>query len=263
MRLGASVLELWRAREQVRSLSEREIRARYKQAVLGFAWAIITPVLLMIVFTLFFKRAANPKTGDIPYTLFAYIGLLPWSFFSSSVSRGGQSLIGNSNLLNKVYCPREVFPLSSVAEAAVDNAISVSVLGVLFGIHAFAPTATAVWVPLLLLVQLAFTVGVTLVVSVVIVYLRDLRLALPIILQVGLFATPVAYPIDVVPESLRQAYAAVNPLAPVIDGYRRTVLLGKAPDWDLFVPGALAALFVLVAGYWLFKRLETGIADVA
>jgi ABC-type polysaccharide/polyol phosphate export permease len=263
LQLGRSLVELFGSRELIRSLAEREFRARYKQAVLGIAWAVLTPLALMAVFTLFFSRVARVDTGGVPYPLFAYLGLLPWMFFSTSVNQGGQSLVQNIPLLNKVYFPREVFPLASVVVAGMDGLVALSALALLFVVNGTAPQVTSYWVPLLLLVQVAFTLGVTLVVAAIVVYLRDLRHALPIILQLGLFATPVAYGIDVVPASLQVLYSIINPLAPVIDGYRRCVLLGLPPNGDLLVPGAIAAVVWLVGGYMLFKRMETGFADVA
>jgi ABC-type polysaccharide/polyol phosphate export permease len=263
IRLLASLVEVWRRRELIRSLVERELRARYKQAILGFAWAVITPLLLMLVFTLVFPRVAKVSTSGAPYPLFAYLGLLPWAFFSTSVSSGGQSIITNMTLLNKVYCPREVFPIASVGVAAADSAVAVVVLCLLFVVTGFVPHPDALWIPALLAVQVAFTLGVTLLVSAVLVYLRDLRHALPIAMQLGLFATPVAYSIDVVPESVRRLYSVLNPLAPVIDGYRRTVLAGLPPSWELLGPAAAGSLMLLVGAYALFKRMETGLADVA
>ena len=263
LHVAAALLELWRARELVRTLAERDFRVRYKQAVLGVAWAVLTPLALMIVFTVFFQRVAKVDTGGAPYALFAYLGLLPWTFFSTSVSQGGQTLVLNNQLVGKVYCPREVFPLASVTVAGIDSAIAVLVLGVLFAVTGYAPRATSVWVPVLLLVQVAFTFGVTLITSAVLVFFRDLRHALPVVLQLGLFATPVAYGMNVVPESLQVVYSAVNPLAPVIDGYRRTILLGQAPNWELLVPGAVVAAALLAFGYVVFKRLEPGFADYA
>jgi ABC-2 type transport system permease protein/lipopolysaccharide transport system permease protein len=258
-----AVRAVWKARELVRTLAEREVRARYKQALLGLAWALITPLALMVVFTLFFNRVARVQTGGVPYPLFAYLGLLPWTFFSTSVSQGGQSLIQNIPLLNKVAFPREVFPMASVTVAGLDSAVALVALGGLFVVYTFTPQLTSVWVPLLLLVQVAFTLGVTLIVSAVVVYLRDLRHALPVLLQVALFATPVAYGIDFIPGSIRTLYVVLNPLAAVIDGYRRTVLLGLGPDWNLLAPAMVSAFVMLVLGYLLFKRMEAGFADVA
>jgi ABC-type polysaccharide/polyol phosphate export permease len=263
LRLGRSLVELIGARELVRSLAEREFRARYKQAALGVAWAVLTPLALMAVFTLFFSRVARVDTGGVPYPLFAYLGLLPWTFFSTSVNQGGQSLIQNIPLLTKVYFPREVFPLASVVVAGLDGLVALSALALLFVVTGTLPQPTSYWVPLLLLVQVAFTLGVTMVVSAVVVYLRDLRHALPIVLQLGLFATPVAYGIDVVPERLQVLYSIINPLAPVIDGYRRTVLQGLPPNGELLLAGSVASAVWLCGGYLLFKRMETGFADVA
>jgi ABC-type polysaccharide/polyol phosphate export permease len=263
VRFGAALRDVWRSRELVRTLGERQLRARYKQAALGFAWSILTPVILMIVFTVFFQRIANVDTGGTPYPLFAYLGILPWTFFSTSFSEGGLSLVQNMSILNKVACPREVFPFSSIAVAGVDTCVAILVLGVLFIIEAFVPRLTSLWVPLIATVQIGFTVGTTLIFSAFLVYLRDLRHILPIMLQLGLFATPVAYSMDAIPEQFRVAYSALNPLAPVIDGYRRTVLMGLPPNWELLLAGGIAALFWLLVGYAAFKRLETGFADVA
>lgn len=263
-RLGVrtAVRELWDARGLVGLLAEREYRVRYQQTVLGFAWALLTPVLLMVVFTVFLHRIAGLHSGPAPYPLFAYLGLVPWLFFSASLSQGGQSLVANAALLNKVYCPREVFPITTVLVAAVDGALSLCVLAVLFGAYRYAPHAEAYWIPVLLAVQVAFTLGVTLLVSAVTVYVRDVRHALPILLQVALFATPVAYGLDAVPRALRLPFVLVNPLASVIDGYRRTVLLGDQPDLLLLGSAAVSSVAVLLAGYAVFKRLETGMADV-
>ncbi|MGH9120047.1 MAG: ABC transporter permease [Acidimicrobiales bacterium] len=257
------VKELWHSRELVVVLTERELRARYKQTKVGFAWALITPFLLMVVFTLFFKRVADVQTDGVPYPLFSYIGLLPWTFFSGAIAKGAVSIVQNLTLLNKVYCPREVFPLASITLAGVDTGIAVSILGVLFVVYRYMPQPEAVWVPVLILVQLAFTVGVTLALSAIVVYLRDVRQVLPMFLQFGLFATPVGYGLDVIPTAWWPVYSFLNPLAPVIDGYRRTVLLGEPPRLDLLAIAALSGTIALIAGYLLFKRMETGFADVA
>jgi ABC-type polysaccharide/polyol phosphate export permease len=260
VRLGRSVRELWHARELVRTLAERDLRARYKATILGFLWAIIIPVILMLVFTFLFQRVAEVDTGGTPYPLFTYLGLLPWTFFSSSVTTGGVTLRANSGLLNKMYCPREVFPLASMAVAAVDTAISLSVLVLLFVVFGVLPKPAIAWVPLLIVIQVAFTAGLTLAISSLSVYFRDIRHALPILLQVGLFATPVAYGLDEIPHL--HIYAFLNPLGPAIDGYRSTILLGEAPDWGLLALAATAAVAWLIGGYSIFKRLETGFADV-
>jgi ABC-2 type transport system permease protein/lipopolysaccharide transport system permease protein len=259
----AMLRELWAGRELIAVLTERELRARYKQTKVGFAWALLTPFMLMVVFTLVFKRVADVETGGIPYPLFSYIALLPWTFFSGALSRGAVSITQNLTLLNKVYCPREVFPLASVAIAAVDTTIAVSILGILFVIYQFVPHIETLWVPVLMMVQLAFTIGVTLILSACVVYLRDIRQILPMILQFGLFATPIGYGLEVIPREFLPLYSALNPLGPVIDGYRRTVLMGEPPQLGLLAIAAFSAFFLLVFGYLLFKRMETNFADVA
>ncbi len=255
--------ELWGARELVRALAERDLRARYKQAVLGFAWAVLTPLALCAIFTLVFHRAVKIETGDVPYPLFAYVGLIVWQFFSNTMNQGAVSLANNLSLLNKVYCPREVFPLATMLVASVDMLIGIGVLGILFLATWTAPAATFLWVLPLVVVQLAFTYGVALVLAVAVVYLRDVRHLLPIITQMGVFATPVAYPLDRIPLQLQEIYCGINPLGAVIEGYRRALLYGQAPDLRLTLIAAASAAVYLVGGYLVFKKLETGIADVA
>jgi ABC-2 type transport system permease protein/lipopolysaccharide transport system permease protein len=263
LRLGRSLRELWAARELLWALTEREFQARYAQTLLGIGWALITPILLMGVFIVFVNRVINVNTHGAPYSLFVFLGLLPWTFFSSSVSRGGQILVLESSVLNKVRCPREVFPMSAIAVACYDFALSVLVLGALFIITGYDPHTTAIWAPLLFVVQIAFCTGFALGLSVIVVYVRDIAQAIPLLLQLGLFATPVAYDISAVPHRWQPLYAFINPLVGVIEGYRATILYGLEPPWRLVGPSTLSAFLVLVGGYLLFKRLESGIADVA
>jgi ABC-2 type transport system permease protein/lipopolysaccharide transport system permease protein len=263
LRLGRSLREFWAARELLWALTEREFQARYAQTLLGIGWALITPILLMGVFIVFVNRVINVNTHGAPYSLFVFLGLLPWTFFSSSVSRGGQILVLESSVLNKVRCPREVFPMSAIAVACYDFALSVLVLGALFIITGYDPHTTAIWAPLLFVVQIAFCTGFALGLSVIVVYVRDIAQAIPLLLQLGLFATPVAYDISAVPHRWQPLYAFINPLVGVIEGYRATILYGLEPPWRLVGPSTLSAFLVLVGGYLLFKRLESGIADVA
>jgi ABC-type polysaccharide/polyol phosphate export permease len=261
----AAIRELWGFRELIITLAERDLRVRYKQAILGLAWAILTPLLLMGAFSLVFTRFTHVNAHGVPYALFAFIGLVPWTFFSTGLTRGGLSLISNLPLLNKVYCPREVFPLASIALAAADALAATAVLVLLFAITGYAPQIGVLYAPLLLLVALEFTVGVTLIISVLVVYLRDLQVVLPLIVQFGLFLTPVAYGADAVVNGEQELalYSALNPLVPVIDGLRRGLLFGQPPEWLPLLAGAGSATLVLACGFLLFKRLETGLADIA
>lgn len=262
--LVKALKELWEFRELTLTLAERDLRVRYKQAVLGIAWAVITPVVLMVAFLLV-NRFAKVNTGGVPYVLFAYFGLLPWTYFSGSLSQGGQSLVTNTQLLNKLYCPREVFPIAAMVDAAADALIATCLLVVLFPATGFAPKAEVYYLPLFLIVLVTFTAGVTLAVSAILVYMRDLRLALPLLIQVGLFATPVMYGSSSISNSkvFLLVFSALNPLVPVIDGMRDTVLAGIAPNWASLGVGTLTALLYLLGGFALFKRMETGMADIA
>ena len=263
LQLGRSLREFWHGRELLWALTEREFQARYAQTWLGIGWALITPILLMLVFMLFVNRVVNVNTHGAPYSVFVYLGLLPWTFFSSSVSRRGQILVFESSVLNKVRCPREVFPISAITVAGYDFALSVFVLGLLFIVTGYEPRTTSFWAPLFLVIQVAFCAGVALGLSVVVVFVRDVGQAIPLLLQLGLFATPVAYDINAIPRQWQPLYAAVNPLVGVIEGYRDTILYGLGPPGVCVIPSAVSAFVVLVGGYLLFRRLERGIADVA
>jgi ABC-type polysaccharide/polyol phosphate export permease len=261
----SALKELWAFRELTATIAERDLRVRYKQAALGVVWALVAPVVMMIAFTVLLHRVAKVNTGGAPPALFYYLGLLPWTFFASSISNGGLSLVNNNELLNKLYCPREVFPIAAIIDATVDALIATCVLAVLFPITGFAPKAQIFYLPLLLLVMTIFTLGVTLAVSAVVVYARDLRLVLPLAVQIGLFVTPVVYASNSISSSkaFLLGSSALNPLVPVINGMRDTVLNGLAPDWASLGVGAACALLYLIGGFLLFKRLETGMADIA
>jgi ABC-type polysaccharide/polyol phosphate export permease len=254
--------ETWGARELIRTLAERDIRARYKQAILGSTWAFVQPLSLVLVFTLLSKRVGFGADVTVPYPLFAFVGLLAWGFFASAVSTGGLSLINNTALLNKVYCPRQAFPVAGTLVALVDTVISFVAFAVMCVVYRFAPAVTTLWVPVIALVQLMFTMAVVLVISAVVVYVRDVRNVLPLLLQIGLFATPVAYPLSKVPEDWRLWYSLIDPLVPVIDGYRRAILFDQAPDWHLLGPAAALSAVLLALAVVLFSRLESGMADV-
>jgi ABC-type polysaccharide/polyol phosphate export permease len=263
--LISAVKELWAFRELTLTIAERELRVRYKQAALGILWAVIAPVVMMIAFTVLFNRFAKINTGGVPYALFSYMGLLPWTFFSNSISTGGLSLVSNNELLNKLYCPREVFPIAVIADSVVDALIATCVLAILFPITGFTPKVEVYYLPLFLIVLAMVTIGVTLAVSAIVVYARDLRLVLPLAVQVGLFVTPVVYGTSSISSSkvFLLAFSAINPLVPVIDGLRATVLNGVAPNWASLGIGAASALIYMLGGFMLFKRLETGMADIA
>lgn len=261
--LGAALRRLWRSRELLLTLTEREIRARYKSATLGVAWAVLNPLLLMVVFAVFVDGIVEVDTGGVPYAVYTYVALIPWTFTSQTISFGGPLLVNERKLISRVAFPREALSLSSVGVAGFHAAMSLPALAVIMLITTTAPTATSVWVPLLVVIQVAWTAGIVLALSAVLVYWQDLRQTIPSILQVALFATPIAYSADAIPEQWIVPYTVLNPLVGLIDGYRRTVLFGEAPQADLLAAATLGAVVALVGGYVLFKRLEGGFADVA
>lgn len=261
--LLGSVADLVRRREVVRSLADRDFRARYKQAFLGVGWAVIQPLILVVIFSVTIRHVAHVSTQGVPYAVWSYVGLFAWTFFSGAVTWAANCLLSNQPLLNKVNCPREAFPTAAVALAGLDAAVSLIGGILVFLVVGFLPTAEIYWAPLLLLVEIVFTLGVCMLVSVIVVYVRDLRQIIPILVQVGLFATPVAYNItDRLSPGWRYVYCALDPLAPVIDNLRRTVLFGLPPQWSYVGVGAASSVVVLAVAFRVFKKLEAGIADL-
>jgi lipopolysaccharide transport system permease protein len=252
--------ELWSYRELLYFLTWRDIKVRYKQTVLGAAWAILQPVVAMLVFTLFFGKLAHMPSNGIPYPLFAYAGLLPWTFFANAVNNAGDSLVGSSALVTKVYFPRLVIPSAAVCAALVDFAIaSLVLLGMMqwYGV-AFAPRIVMI-VPLMLLATvLAVAVGMW--TSALNVKYRDVRYALPFLIQIWMFATPIIYPSTIVPERWRWLLA-LNPLTGVIENIR-SALFGLAFDWPALATGAGIALAGLIYAAYSFRRMERQFADI-
>jgi len=258
-----SLRELWDRREMIFTLAERDIRSSYKQATLGIAWALITPIAQLVIFSVVISHTVKFATGGVPYPVYLYAGILGWNFFSNSLGSGGNSMLANMPLLQKTHFPRACFPLSQLAEAAVYTTIALVPLGILFGIYGYAPRPETLWLPLLLAIELAFTAGVVLAFSALVIYVRDLVQVIGLLTQLGLLATPVIWPFSKIPHALQPLYSVLNPLGPVIDNIRRTMLLGHSPDWSMLGFGAVGALCYMVGGYIVFKRLEVSFADIA
>jgi ABC-type polysaccharide/polyol phosphate export permease len=262
-RLRTSLRSLWASRDIIYTLAERDIRAQYKQATLGLMWALIAPLAMLAIFTVIFSRTKTYGITGIPYPIFAYIGILCWTFFSQALGTGGTSLLTNNALMSKTQFPRECFPLETILVTAVNSVLSWIPLGLLFVLYGFVPRPTSAWVPLLIVIELLFTIGVTVSVSALIIQMRDLAQVLPIIIQLGLFATPVIWQFKRVPAHWQLVYGFVSPLGPVIDDARRTMLLGLNPAWGPLLAAMAGTTFYLVLGYRLFKRLEVNFADIA
>jgi lipopolysaccharide transport system permease protein len=253
--------ELWEYRELLYFLTWRDIKVRYKQTVLGAAWAIIQPFFTMVVFSLFFGRLAGIPSDGIPYPLFAYTALVPWSFFAGGLNNSANSLVGNANLLKKVYFPRLAIPLSTVLAGVIDFVLAFVVLLGMLLFYGMVPTLNIVWLPLLVLLALVTALGVGLWLSALNVQFRDVRYTIPFLTQFWLFATPIAYPSTLLAEPWRTLYG-INPMVGVVEGFR-WALLGTATAPGLMIlVSALAALGLLVSGAYYFRRMEKSFADV-
>lgn len=242
-------------------LSWRDISVRYKQTVLGAAWAIIQPFSTMIVFSLFFGRLAQIPSDGVPYPVFSYAALLPWQYFATAMTISSNSLVGSSNLLSKVYFPRLVIPLASVLPPAIDFAIAFLVLVGMMFYYGITLIWNLLWLPAFLLLALVTALGVGLWLSAMNVQYRDIRYALPFLVQFWMFISPVVYPSSMVPEPWRALYR-INPMAGVIEGFR-WALLGTDSSLGLETAvSALVALILLISGIFYFRRMERTFADV-
>lgn len=257
--------ELWRYRELLFFLTWRDILIRYKQAVLGVAWAVLQPVLTMIVFTVIFNKVLKVGTGDydVAYPIFVYSGLLPWQLFSGSLSRSGTSLVGNASLITKVYFPRLVIPMSGVLSSLPDFFISLVVLGVLMVIYQVPPTWNVIWLPFLVLLALVTALGVSLWLSALNVLYRDVQYIIPFLVQLWMFLSPVMYPITNIESKPGwvQVIYNLNPMTGVIGGFRWAIFGDKAPD-SLLAVSAVMVLIIFVGGLYYFRRMERVFADI-
>lgn len=264
-----NLVDLWRYRELIYFLIWRDIKVRYKQTALGAAWAILQPFLTMIVFTIFFGKLAKVSTGNIPYPIFSYAGLLPWGLFTKALSDAGRSMISNRSMITKVYFPRLVIPIASVLSGLVDFTIA---LVVLFGLMIYynnlpggnyhvAPTAAAWMLPLFLILALITALGVGLWLSALNVMYRDINYIIPFLTQFWLFVTPIAYPSSLIPEKWQWLYA-LNPMTGVVETFRWALLgSGSPPDVMVGISTTIAIL-LLVSGLFYFRRMERTFADM-
>ena len=253
--------ELWEYRELLYFLTWRDIKVRYKQTVLGAAWAIIQPLMTMAVFSLFFGRLAKVPSDNIPYPIFSYTALVPWSFFAYGLGQSANSLVGNSNLIKKIYFPRMAIPIANVLSGVVDFALAFLVLLVMMAYYGVVPTVNIFWLPLFLLLASVTSLGVGLWLSALNVQFRDVRYVVPFLTQFWMFATPIAYPSSLLPGPWRTVYA-LNPMVGVVEGFRWSLLGTGAAPGPILAASSLVAVGVLVAGAFYFRRSEKSFADI-
>ncbi|HXF63535.1 MAG TPA: ABC transporter permease [Caldilineaceae bacterium] len=240
----------------------RDIRVLYAQTVLGFAWAILQPLFSMVVFSVVFGRLAEIPSDGIPYPVFSYAGLVPWTYFANALTGASQSLLSNSAMLSKVYFPRLVIPLTPVTAKLVDFAIALAILFVLMAWFGLWPTWQIVWLPLLVLLMAVTAAGAGMALAALSIQYRDVRFAVGFVVQALMYAAPVVWPASLVPDGYRWLYG-LYPMAGVIEGFR-AALIGETPmPWDLILPGTASALAILVAGALYFRSMERTFADLA
>lgn len=254
--------ELWLYRELLYFLTWRDVKVRYKQAVLGATWAIIQPAMTMVVFSLVFGRLASMPSDGVPYPLFSYTALIPWTLFANGLTSSANSLVSSSNLLTKIYFPRLIIPVASLGAGLVDFALSFGLLFGLMAYYGFAPSLNVVFLPLFLLLAVTCSLAVGLWLSALNVQYRDVRYVVPFLTQFWLFITPVAYPATLIKNDLLRTLYGLNPMAGVVEGMRWALLgTGHSPGPMLWVSAGVT-LCLLVSGAFYFRRLERTFADV-
>ncbi len=254
--------DLWRYRELFYFLAWRDILVRYKQTAIGVAWALLRPFLTMVVFTVVFGRIAKLPSNGVPYPILVFAAMLPWQFFSTSLSEASNSLVGNANLISKVYFPRLIIPAGAVITSLVDFFISFILLAVLMAWYGFIPDWRILALPLFTVIAFLAALGPGLYLTALNVKYRDFRYVIPFIVQFGLFISPVGFSSDVIPEKWRLLYS-INPMVGVIDGFRWSIC-GRGAS--LYMPGFILSMavtaFFLWLGIWYFRRTEKTFADV-
>jgi lipopolysaccharide transport system permease protein len=261
-RITSKVAELWQYRELFYFFVWRDVKVRYAQSILGIGWAIIQPLVPLILFTIVFGRVARISSDGVPYALFVYAALVPWTFFSNALTDSSGSLVKEVNMLSKIYFPRLIIPLTSVLGRLIDLGISFLLLFVLMAWYRTTPTLWVGLLPLLILVTIATASGLGLWLSALAVQYRDVKYAVPFAIQFLMYAAPVVYPTSLVPAGVRYLYA-VNPLVGVIEGFRACLLGSTAIPWDLIAIGSISALVMVCSGMLYFIRKEPVFADVA
>ncbi|HBY61642.1 MAG TPA: phosphate ABC transporter permease [Solibacterales bacterium] len=256
-----SLNELWVYRELVYFLAVREIKVRYKQTAVGVAWAVIQPVMTMVVFSVFFGRLGKMPSEGVPYPLFSFSGLVPWTFFVNGLAQSSNSLVGNANLITKVYFPRLVIPIAAILSGLLDFLIAFGLLVIMMIGMGYPPDWKVLWLPFFLLLAVTTSLGVGLWLSALNVEYRDVRYIVPFLSQFWMFATPIAYSSSLLSEPWRTLYG-LNPMVGVVEGFRWCLLGRSSPPGAVTAVSAAIALLLLISGLFYFRRMERTFADV-
>ena len=253
--------EIWEYRELLYYLIWRDIKVRYKQTILGGAWAIIQPFFTMVVFSLFFGKLAKVPSDGIPYPIFSFTALVPWSFFANGLNQASNSLVGNSNLITKVYFPRMCMPIASIIGGIIDFALAFSVLIGMVLYYGIIPSGHIIWIPFFLMLAFSTSLGASLWLSALYVKFHDVRHIIPFLTQIWLFATPIAYPSSLLKEPWFTIYG-INPMTGVVEGFRWALLGTDTAPGPIIIVSSLVALGLLLSGAFYFRRMEKTFADL-
>jgi lipopolysaccharide transport system permease protein len=253
--------EVWQYRELLYFLAWRDVKVRYRQTAFGAAWAVLQPFLLMVVFSIFLGRLAGVKSEGLPYPIFAFAALVPWTLFSSSLTGASTSVVGSGPLLSKIYFPRLVLPIAAVGSYLLDFVIAMGVLVAMMAYYDIYPSGAVVWLPAFVALAIVAALAIGIGLAAVNVRYRDVRYALPFLVQLWLFASPIAYPVTAVPEGLRTVYG-LNPVVGTVEGFRWALLGTDAPPAGMLAASAAVSAALLLAGCFYFRRTEAGFADV-
>jgi len=251
----AITIEIFRYRELLLSLVIKELKVRYKQALLGMAWAVFTPLAMMLIFTFVFSKVTKISTGQIPYPVFAYCGLLPWTFFAGSLASATNSLVANTNLITKIYFPREVFPLAVILARFIDFCVASLILVGLMLFYHIPFQITILLFPLILLIQVILMIGLSLLLSVGNLFFRDVKYIIDVVLILWMFVTSVIYPINVDSPAL-QRVLMLNPMTPILNAYRALILKGEFPQIGPLLPAIAISVVIFFIGIVLFHKTE-------
>ena len=260
--VSLKLVELWQYRELLYFLIWRDIKVRYKQTVLGAAWAIIQPFFTMVVFSLFFGNLAKIPSDGIPYPIFSYAALVPWTFFAYGLQQSSNSLVTSANLLKKIYFPRLVIPIASVLAGVVDFLLAFLVLLLMMLVYGIVPTLNVLFLPLFLLLAFITSLGVGMWLSAMNVQFRDVQYIIPFITQFWMFVTPIAYPSSLIKNDLLRTIYGINPMAGVIEGFRWALLDTETVPGPIVIVSASAAVLLMISGTYYFRRMEKTFADV-
>jgi lipopolysaccharide transport system permease protein len=255
------IKDLTGSHELLFAIAGRSVRVKYKQSFLGIAWAVVQPLAQVVVFTLVFSVFAKIPSEGIPYPIFAYTALLPWSFFSTGISSAASSIVGNASLVTKVRLPTEIFPFGAILARSVDLGISSAILLGMMLLYRVPLNVHMMLLIPLLLIQLLLMMALSLFLSAIDVFYRDINFAIGMVMQMWMFTSPVAYPISIVPDRYRGLYM-LNPMASIMDGYRKVILHATGPDWGALAWVALVSAVMLILSYWFFKVQEGKFADM-